>query len=461
GGRKPPSEELLRAEAEVKRRTDTLREAERREASLTERLGALNKRLELEEKQLETAQKLAENAKAAQAEIEAELKAGGARLPAAQRQALTARVEEARGRIQRAAAEARERSMLLERLRSERAFGREALTVVRENVADSQRRLEGARSEVAEITNPLAPRNLLAWLIEHGPAILAIIAVMLLLRWLVRILSRRVVRVVVQRGVESGGAEALDRAQTLVGVFENAAATAIIVGGVLMILQEAGVPVTPLLGGAAVIGLAVAFGAQNLIRDYFQGFMILLEGQFKLKDVVRINSNLSGQVEVITLRMTALRDLEGNLHFIPNGEIKAVTNMTHGWARAVLELPIAYQDDVDRVMDEVERLGRSMRAEPRYASLILDDPTMLGVEAFGENGVVIKCFIKTAPQQQWVVKREMLRRIKRRFDELGIALPFAQRTAYTRPVIDGDPRGNDGPVADGDQRAADRPAETR
>src|SRR5262249_36119678 len=155
----------------------------------------------------------------------------------------------------------------------------------------------------------------------------AVIGLMLLVRWMVQLFGRRVVLVVAARGARGSGEEQLDRAHTLVGVFQNAASIAIVVGGVLMILQESGVPVAPLLGGAAVLGLAAAFGAQNLIRDYFQGFMILLESQYKLKDVVRIN-NLSGQVESITLRMTALRDMKGHLHFIPNGEIKAVTNMT-------------------------------------------------------------------------------------------------------------------------------------
>jgi small-conductance mechanosensitive channel len=455
----PPSEELMRAESEVKRRADTLRDAERREASLSERLEAIGKRIELEEKQLETAGKLGDNAKATQAELEAELQAGGARLPAAQRAALVAKVEEARNRTQRVSAEVRDRAALLERLRSEQNFGREALSVLRENVAQAQRHLEAAHAEVAEITNPFAPRNLFAWAIQHGPRILAIAVVMLLLRWLVQLLGRRVVRVVMQRGADGSGEDALDRANTLVGVFQNAASTAIVVGGVLMILQEAGVPVAPLLGGAAVVGLAVAFGAQNLIRDYFQGFMILLEGQFKLKDMVRINA-LSGQVEMITLRMTALRDLEGNLHFIPNGEIKSVTNMSHGWSRAVFEIPIAYQDDVDRVMEEILDLGQEMRQDPRYAPFILDDPTMLGVDAFGENGIMIKFFMKTVPLQQWLVKREMLRRIKHRFDRLGIAIPFAQRTVYQRPAVDR-PAEAPGPESDRhqDARAPERDGE--
>ena len=199
-----------------------------------------------------------------------------------------------------------------------------------------------------------------------------------------------------------------------------------------MILQEAGIPIAPLLGGAAVFGLAVAFGAQNLIRDYFYGFVILLENQYKLNDVVKIG-DLSGQVEQITLRMTVLRDLEGRVHFIPNGQITAVTNMTHGWSRALFDIGVAYKEDVDRVMGVLEELGRtSSAATPNFGPMILDDPTMLGVDELADSAVVIKFFIKTRPLQQWNVKRELLRRIKNRFDELGIEIPFPHRTVYHR-----------------------------
>ena len=149
-------------------------------------------------------------------------------------------------------------------------------------------------------------------------------------------LSHRVVKLVASRGMRGSKVERENRANTLVSVFHNAATLTIFIGGFLMICDEAGVPIGPLLGGAAVFGLAVAFGAQNLIRDYFYGFMILMENQYKLNDVVQIGDH-SGQVEQITLRMTALRDLEGNLHFLPNGTITSVINMTHGWSRALFE----------------------------------------------------------------------------------------------------------------------------
>jgi small conductance mechanosensitive channel len=185
------------------------------------------------------------------------------------------------------------------------------------------------------------------------------------------------------------------------------------------------------MGGAAVLGLAIAFGAQNLIRDYFYGFVILLENQYKLNDVLKIGE-LAGQVEQITLRMTVLRDIEGNVHFIPNGKIDSVTNMTHGWSRAVIEVGVGYGEDADRVMQVLLDVAAELRQAAEFRGLILDDAEMLGVESLGDSSMVIKFLVKTRPMSKWAVKRELLRRIKRRFDELGIEIPLPQRVIYHR-----------------------------
>jgi small conductance mechanosensitive channel len=210
--------------------------------------------------------------------------------------------------------------------------------------------------------------------------------------------------------------------------------------GTLTLLDEIGLPVGPLMGGAAVVGLAIAFGAQNLIKDFFTGFMILLEQQYMVNDVVKIG-NIAGQVERISLRMTTLRDLEGRVHFMPHGNITAVTNMTHGWSRAVFDIDVAYKEDVDRVIEVLLDLGQQLRRDPEYGPLILDDPTMLGVDAFGDSAVTIKFYLKTRPLRQWPVKRELLRRIKNRFDELGIEIPFPHRTLYHHHSTSGEGRG--------------------
>ncbi len=216
---------------------------------------------------------------------------------------------------------------------------------------------------------------------------------------------------------------------TLVGVFSNTATIALVTGTVLMVLDELGVPIGPLMGGAAVFGLAVAFGAQNLIRDYFTGFMVLLEDQYGVNDVVKIG-DAAGAVEKITLRMTVLRDLEGSLHFIPHGTITQVINMTHGWSRAVVDVGVAYNENPDKAMNALVEIGKELREDPKFSPLILDGPEMLGVDALGDSAVTIKFFLKTQPSQRWFVKRELLRRIKIRFDELQIEIPFPQRTIH-------------------------------
>jgi small-conductance mechanosensitive channel len=169
------------------------------------------------------------------------------------------------------------------------------------------------------------------------------------------------------------------------------------------------------------------------MRDYFTGFMILLEDQYKLNDVVTIG-NVTGKVEKVSMRTTVLRDLEGHVHFIPNGEIKRVTNNTYEWAHAVFEIGIAYKENVDRTMDDIIELANALREDPVFGEYITDQPEMLGVDRFAESGVIIKFVLKTKPDKMWPVKREMLRRIKNRFDELNIEIPvplqdiFKQKT---------------------------------
>lgn len=181
-----------------------------------------------------------------------------------------------------------------------------------------------------------------------------------------------------------------------------------------------------------MIGLAVAFGAQNLIRDYFTGFMVLMEDQYGINDVVRIGS-ISGMVEKITLRMTVLRDLEGVVHFIPHGTITTVSNLTHGWSRALLDIKIPLNEDPDRMMEMLREMVIDMRKDAHFGQLIIEDPDILGVESVNNDGITIRFLIKTVPLQQWTVKRELLRRIKHRFDLLKIAFPIPQHLIHFQP----------------------------
>ncbi len=159
--------------------------------------------------------------------------------------------------------------------------------------------------------------------------------------------------------------------------------------------------------------------------------MVLLEDQYGINDVVRIGS-ISGLVEHISLRTTVLRNLEGVVHFIPHGTITTVSNLTHGWSRALFDIGVAYKEDVDRVMQVLLDLGNELRQDATFGPLILDNPEMLGVDGLADSSVVLKFFMKTLPLQQWTVKREMLRRIKNKFDALGIEIPYPHQTVYHR-----------------------------
>jgi len=196
-----------------------------------------------------------------------------------------------------------------------------------------------------------------------------------------------------------------------------------------MVLETFGFSLGPLLAGAGIVGLAFGFGGQYLIRDLINGIFILAEGQYRIHDVVKIN-DMGGLVEDINLRITTLRDLAGRVIIIPNGEIKAVINYTRGYSHALLDIGVAYKENVDKVIGVIKDIGKEMRKDTYFGKLIIDDLEMFGVDDFADSAVVIKFRIKTRPIKQWEVMREFKRRLKNRFDELGIEIPFPHRTVY-------------------------------
>jgi moderate conductance mechanosensitive channel len=431
GKKKPPSPELLKAQAQAQAKEQAAKLAQEKVADVGERRASLERNIEVESKLLATSEQKVEQALETKAVLQRDLdKKTADNAPAAERAELHVQLRETERRIHQARGEVEASAARLADLREELAglAAEEAQAAAEARKSDSD--VAKAQREVARLENPFTPQNLLRWLIVHGPKLLTIVMAMLLLQQFVKHFSRRIIQFIADRG-ERIDAEAESRAQTLVGVFRNSASLIILGGGTLMVLEEVGIPIIPLLGGAAVLGLAVAFGAQNLIRDYFTGFMILLEDQYGINDVVRIGST-SGLVEKITLRMTVVRDLEGIVHFIPHGTITTVSNMTHGFSRAVFDIHVSYGEDLERTMAVLVELGQELRRDPAFAPLILDNPEMLGVDAFAESSVVIKFIIKTRPLTQWRVKRELLLRIKRKFDELGIEIPFPQRTVHHR-----------------------------
>jgi small conductance mechanosensitive channel len=262
----------------------------------------------------------------------------------------------------------------------------------------------------------------LAWLRDHGLKIVLILLLSSVILWLANRFHKRLV--VFLAGGRGTAAEQENRARTLVGVMHNALRTVVIALAVMMLLEEIGVSIGALLGGVAVAGLAVAFGAQSLIKDYFTGFLILLEQQYMIGDVVKVSgsnfSGLTGQVEQITLRVTVLRDVEGAVHFIPHGQITVVSNLTHGWSQAVFDVKVECAEHVDRVRDLFFELAAELRKDPMYGPMILNDPQMLGVDSLGDNNFTVRFTLKTLPLKRWEVKREMLQRINEKFQELKI-----------------------------------------
>jgi moderate conductance mechanosensitive channel len=261
--------------------------------------------------------------------------------------------------------------------------------------------------------------DFLNWVRDHALAVIVILLLAFSILSLAKRLHDRLVRIVANFADRGSSAEKENRARTLVGVLHNALRTVVIALAAIMLLQEIGVPVATLLGGVAVAGLAVAFGAQSLIKDYFTGFLILLEQQYMIGDIIKVGA-ITGQVEQITLRVTVLRDTEGAVHFIPHGQINVVSNLTHGWSQAVFELHVAGGEAVERVRKLFFELAAELRSDPTYGPMILDDPQMLGVESLGDATFTVKFTLKTLPLKRWQVKRELLRRIKDKFQELQI-----------------------------------------
>ena len=223
--------------------------------------------------------------------------------------------------------------------------------------------------------------------------------------------------------------EAEKRAQTLGRILKSSALVIVVGIGVMMLMDEFGMNIMPIITGAGLAGLAFGFGAQNLVRDIISGFFIILENQVRVGDVAVINGT-GGLVEAINLRTMVLRDLQGTVHIFPNGEITQVSNMTKEWSRYVIDVGVAYKEDVDRVMKVLESIGQDLYEDVNFKPLILDKLEILGVDDFGESQVTIKVMIKTLPLKQWVVGRELRRRIKNTFDKEGIEIPFPHMSLY-------------------------------
>lgn len=229
--------------------------------------------------------------------------------------------------------------------------------------------------------------------------------------------------------------EEVQRAKTLTRVVHSTALVAMATIAGLMILRELGLDITPLIAGAGVAGVALGLGAQTLVRDVIGGFLILLEDQFAVGDTIRVG-DIGGAVEKMTLRATFLRDLEGTLHVIPNGEMRIVSNLTKNWSRAMVDLGVAYEEDIGRVVATLGKIGHELYQDEEFAFLLLEEPAVTGVEALGDWAVTVRIMVKTKPGKQWQMARELRRRIKESFEQEGIEMPYPRWEVLMRPLAE-------------------------
>ncbi len=219
------------------------------------------------------------------------------------------------------------------------------------------------------------------------------------------------------------------RVTTLVGLIRTIALVGLWAVIVIITLEQIGLNITPILAGAGIMGLAVGFGAQNLVRDLISGFFLVLEDQVRVGDVAIVNGT-GGLVEAITFRTIVLRDLAGIVHIFPNGTINTLSNMTKVWSGYVMDVGVAYKEDTDHVVEVMRRVGDELRQDPNLGPMILEPIEVFGVDDFADSAVVIKARLKTHPIQQWGVGREYRRRLKKAFDAEGIEIPFPHRSIY-------------------------------
>lgn len=271
--------------------------------------------------------------------------------------------------------------------------------------------------------------NAIRWAVGAVPSILLVLVLGAVLSRLLSFGCRQLARRLTAEGDDPTDREDAKRTQTLVELLRRMGSIAILMLTLLLVLTQVGINLAPLLASAGVLGLAIGFGAQELVKDFFFGFFLLLEGHIRLGDVAVVNGT-GGVVEKIGLRTTVLRDLSGALHVFRNGSIATLANSTKNWSASVFDIGVAYKEDTDEVADVMKKVAAELQADPDFAAKILQPLEVFGVDSFGDSAIVVKARIKTRPMEQWTVGREYRRRLKRAFDQHGIEIPFPHRTLY-------------------------------
>jgi small conductance mechanosensitive channel len=267
--------------------------------------------------------------------------------------------------------------------------------------------------------------QIIPWLLNHGIRIVLVVIIAYLLNLLLRRIFARAIRVAVVADETMSEEAEKKREDTLINISDGAIRISLIIVAFLMILQEAGLKIGPVLAGAGIVGLAVGFGAQYLIRDIITGLFIILENQYRIGDVVKIDGT-DGTVEKITMRLTTLRDLNGTVHHIPHGEIKRVSNLSKTFARVNLDIGISYSSNLEKVINVINQTGEELGNDPAYRDGIITPPKFLRVNEFADSAIIVKILGDTKPLRQWEITGELRKRLKIAFDREGIEIPFPQ-----------------------------------
>ncbi len=279
-----------------------------------------------------------------------------------------------------------------------------------------------------EISNVV--QNITPWLLSSGIKIVLILMVV----FLIKRVGRKFIEKAVRRAIKHADQEAEEkRENTLIGLFSGALNVMVWLVAIMMILAELGINIAPILAGAGILGIALGFGAQSMVKDFLAGLFIIIENQYRVGDVVCLDDTYGG-VENITLRKTILRDLDGKIHHIPNGSFSRVSNLTGDYSRAHMNISVAYKEDLDKVMALINKVGEEMTKDSPWKEYIIKPIQVLGTgpDKFGESGIEIKVLGETKPLKQWDTLREFRRRLKIAFDKEGVEIPFPQMSIWPR-----------------------------
>ena len=271
--------------------------------------------------------------------------------------------------------------------------------------------------------------KIMTWLLDDGLKVMAIVIIAFLVIKITGRILRKTIQFIVKSHSEAERIAEQKREETLERIIVGAFVVSVVIVAMLMILQQLGVKIGPILAGAGIVGLAVGFGGQYLIKDLISGLFIVLENQYRIGDVVSLNST-GGIVEDITLRMTTLRDMDGTVHHIPHGEIKMVANLSKRFARVNINVGVSYRAELDQVIEVINEVGQAMADDAYWGKMIISPPKFLRVEDFGDSAVILKIIGETLPIKQWEVSGELRKRLKQAFDREGIEIPFPQRAIH-------------------------------